>query len=69
MPTKDSAVSRALRVLFYTVLPTLVAVLSDPDAVRAVQDYIPFLLPAIVAGAPILSLVYNILRRDVVNYR
>ena len=69
MPTKDSAVVRALRVLLYTVLPTLVAITSDPDAVRAVQDYMPWLLPIIVGGAPILALIYNIARRDVINYK
>lgn len=69
MPTKDSAISRALRVMFYTVIPTLLAIASDPDAVRAVQDYVPWLLPSIDVGAPLLSLAYNIWRKDVVNYK
>jgi len=69
MPSKDSAVARAVRVLIYTVIPTFIALTADPTVVGDVQKYAPWLLPVIVTGAPIVSLIYNILRKDVVNWK
>jgi hypothetical protein len=68
LPSKDSATGSAFRVLIYTVIPFLVAFVSNPSAVKAIVDFWPPLAPIIVSGTPFLCFLYNYTRKDIKNY-
>ncbi len=68
LPSRDSAVVRAFRVLVYNVIPSLLVLATNPEVIKSVQNYTPWLLPIIITGAPIVSLIYNTLRKDVPNW-
>lgn len=67
LPSKDSAVARALRTFIYTLLPLFISAAADPQVIKSVNQYAPWLLPVIVGGAPVAALVYNFFRKDVPN--
>jgi hypothetical protein len=68
LPTKDSAVVRALRVLMYTVIPSVLTLLSDPEFVKLLVKYYPAQTGFVLGAIPTIALIYNIVRRDVPNY-
>lgn len=68
LPSKDSAVAKALRVLFYQVIMTGIALLSDKETVAAIAKYYPAITTLAVATAPFASLIYNLFRKDVKNW-
>lgn len=67
VPSKDSALARSGRVFLYTVGAYFLVWLSNPDTVTAIAEYYPELASGILLFAPLLSLLTNILRRDVDN--
>lgn len=67
IPSKDSAVARSARVLGYTIGAIFLAWLIDPTTTTAIGEYYPGIASAIVVGAPLISLVVNVLRSDVDN--
>jgi hypothetical protein len=65
--TKDSALSRSLRVLGYQVAILVFSLLVDPNFVKNVVQVYPQLATFFLLGAPVLSAIYNVLRSDVKN--
>lgn len=68
LPSKDSAVASTIRVFLYVVVPQVCLFLLDPDTVELTYEYLPQVAGVITAGAPIITFVYNFLRKDVENY-
>lgn len=68
VPSKDSALGRAIRVLGYQVGVILLAFLADPTTVKALGEYYPQLATLLVVGAPFISFIYNVVRKDVDNF-
>ena len=67
VPSKDSAVARSVRVLCYTIGAAILAWLIDPKTTEAIAEYYPQVASAIIVGTPVISLVVNVLRKDVEN--
>ena len=67
LPSKDSAVARSVRVLGYTVGAVFLSWLIDPKTTEAIAEYYPQIASAIIIGTPVISLVVNVLRKDVDN--
>lgn len=67
IPSKDSAVARSARVLGYTIGAIILSWLIDPTTTSAIAEYYPGVASAIIVGAPLISLVVNLLRQDVDN--
>ena len=68
LPTKDSTTGRFMRVMFYQVVMATVALVSDPEATKAIVKYYPALAAIVTATAPIASFIYNYFRKNVKNY-
>lgn len=68
MPSKDSALGRALRVLGYNLLIVLLAFANDPTVVKAFIEYYPQTATIVGLGAPVVAFLYNYFRKDVPNY-
>lgn len=68
LPAKDSATWRAIITAIQTFAGFLVALAAQPDTVKLINDYYPWLVPVVVGGAGIASLVLNLLRSTVKNY-
>lgn len=68
LPSKDSAVWRAIVTALQTLAPFLVAFAAQPETMDLITRYYPWLVPGITAGAGLASLFLNIVRRDVKNW-
>lgn len=67
VPSKDSAVARSVRVLGYTIGAVILSWLIDPKTTEAIAEFYPQVASAIIIGAPVISLIVNVLRKDVDN--
>ena len=68
LPSRDSAVFRALVTGLQTAIGLLVVVLAMPEFKEIVTRYYPDALPAIAIVSSVVAYVWNLVRRDVKNY-
>jgi len=68
LPAKDSATYRGIITSIQTFCGFLIALAAQPETIQLLQQYYGWIVPVVVAGSGIASLVLNILRPSVKNY-
>jgi len=68
LPAKDSAVWRAIITAIQTFAGFVVALAATPEAMELITNFYPWVVPVVVSGAGIASLLLNIFRSTVKNY-
>ena len=68
LPSKDSAVFRAVVTGLQTTLGIAAFVMAMPEFREIVTKYYPEALPAIAILSSVVAYVWNLVRRDVKNY-
>jgi hypothetical protein len=68
LPKIDSATYRAIVTALQTLAAFLIALGASPEAMKLLTDFYPTVVPTVVAGAGLASLVLNIFRKSVKNY-
>lgn len=66
--TKDSALNRALRVVSYFALTALAAGLVDMNAMQAIQNQYPALVPVFVFLPAVAAFIRGVADKDVKNF-
>lgn len=65
---RETAIKKTKRVIIYQSIVAILAFLTAPEVVEMLIKYFPAFTALIAAGAPILTLIYNIMRKDVKNW-
>jgi hypothetical protein len=68
LPQKDSATWRAIITALQTFCGFLIALAAQPDTIRLINNFYPWIVPVIVSGAGVASFVLNFFRKSVNNY-
>lgn len=68
LPSKDSATWRAIITAIQTLAGFLVALAASPETIQLIQQFYPWIVPVVVGGAGVASLILNIFRPTVKNY-
>lgn len=68
IPSRDSAIAKAIRVAIYQVIMAGILMLQDAQTVEAIAKYYPAITTIAIIVAPVASFIYNLLRKDVPNY-
>lgn len=68
LPSKDSATWRAIITGLQAFAGFLVALAAQPETMSLINQYYPWIVPTIVAGASLSSLLLNVFRKDIKNY-
>lgn len=66
---RETAIKKTKRVIIYQSIVAILAFLTAPEVVEMLIKYFPAFTALIAAGAPILTLIYNIMRKDVKNWQ
>lgn len=68
LPKIDSATFRGIVTALQTLIGTLVVIYAIPGVKEAIQINAPEAAGAVASAAGVVSLIWNIVRRDVRNY-
>ena len=68
LPSKDSATWRAIITALQAFAGFLVALAAQPETMSLINQYYPWIVPTIVGGAGVASLILNLTRKDVKNW-